>query len=74
MSCTLIMPRMAVLGLHEAVDLYAVDTATYRFTPLRHPDTVGRELIEDAISYYDGADVVYRNGSFQNPAFVVTSH
>ncbi|HEX6899878.1 MAG TPA: sulfatase-like hydrolase/transferase [Thermoanaerobaculia bacterium] len=66
--------RMAVLGLHEAADLYAVDTATYRFTPLRHPDAAGRELIEDAISYYDGADVVYRNGFFQNPALVVTSH
>jgi phosphoglycerol transferase MdoB-like AlkP superfamily enzyme len=56
--------RMAVLGLHESADLFAVNTATGEMTPLKAPDAAGRELIEDAIAYYNGADRLYRDGGY----------
>jgi phosphoglycerol transferase MdoB-like AlkP superfamily enzyme len=56
--------RMAVLGLHESADLFTVDTATGEMTPLKAPDAAGRELIEDAIAYYNGADRLYRDGGY----------
>ncbi|HEX9967290.1 MAG TPA: sulfatase-like hydrolase/transferase [Solirubrobacterales bacterium] len=55
--------RVAVLGLHGAIRLYGYDRASGRFKPAR-PDAAGRELIEDAIAYYDGADTLYRRGAY----------
>jgi phosphoglycerol transferase MdoB-like AlkP superfamily enzyme len=55
--------RMAVLGLHGATALYDV-TAGGALSPVPHPDAAGRALIEDAIAYYDGADLAYRTGAY----------
>jgi len=56
--------RMAVLGLHESADLYDVNPATGEMAPIKKPDAAGRELIEDAIAYFNGADRLYRSGAY----------
>ncbi|MEO6195575.1 MAG: sulfatase-like hydrolase/transferase [Thermoanaerobaculia bacterium] len=56
--------RMAVLGLHESADLYDVNPATGEMAPIKAPDAVGHELIEDAIAYFNGADRLYRSGAY----------
>jgi phosphoglycerol transferase MdoB-like AlkP superfamily enzyme len=60
--------RIAVLGLHESTSLFDLGPE-YSLKPVPNPDANGRELIEDAIAYYDGADTLYRTGAyaFQNP-------
>jgi phosphoglycerol transferase MdoB-like AlkP superfamily enzyme len=55
--------RIAVLGLHRSARLFDV-RPDGTFVPLTRPDPAGVELIEDAISYYTGADTEYRNGSY----------
>jgi phosphoglycerol transferase MdoB-like AlkP superfamily enzyme len=55
--------RIAVLGLHRSARLFDV-RPDGSFVPLPRPDRAGIELIEDAISYYTGADTEYRNGSY----------
>lgn len=55
--------RIAVLGLHRSAQLFDV-RPDGNFVPLTRPDRAGVELIEDAISYYTGADTEYRNGSY----------
>ena len=55
--------RIAVLGLHRSAQLFDV-RPDGSFVPLPRPDRAGVELIEDAISYYTGADTEYRNGSY----------
>jgi phosphoglycerol transferase MdoB-like AlkP superfamily enzyme len=55
--------RLAVLGLHRSMALYDVG-ADSSLTPITSPDPAGRELIEDAIAYYDGADLEYRTGAY----------
>jgi hypothetical protein len=54
---------MAVLGLHGSTTLYEVK-ADDSLTPVPAPDASGRELIEDAIAYYNGADLEYRTGAY----------
>ncbi len=56
--------RMAVLGLHEQANVYQVDLATRSMAPLAELDAQARSLIEDAIAYYDGADLAYRTGEY----------
>jgi len=56
--------RMAVLGLHESTGLYDVDPETGVMKKIPAPDAAGRELIEDAIAYYNGADRLYRGGLY----------
>ncbi|HEY7215267.1 MAG TPA: sulfatase-like hydrolase/transferase [Thermoanaerobaculia bacterium] len=53
---------MAVLGLQGATRLYGYDRGG-DFKALR-PDAAGRELINDAIAYYEGADTLYRGGAY----------
>jgi phosphoglycerol transferase MdoB-like AlkP superfamily enzyme len=55
--------RIAVLGLHRSAQLFDV-RPDGNFVPLTRPDRAGVELIEDAISYYTGADTEYRNGAY----------
>jgi len=55
--------RMAVLGLHGATSLYDV-TPDGSLNPVRVPDASGLALVEDAIAYYDGADLEYRTGAY----------
>ncbi|HYU31511.1 MAG TPA: LTA synthase family protein [Thermoanaerobaculia bacterium] len=55
--------RMAVLGLHASTALYDV-TPDGALNPVPAPDAGGRELIEDAIAYYNGADREYRAGGY----------
>jgi phosphoglycerol transferase MdoB-like AlkP superfamily enzyme len=55
--------RIAVLGLHGATTVRAVDSSgTLR--PIAAPDSAERELIEDAIAYFQGADRLYRSGAY----------
>ncbi|HEV8580770.1 MAG TPA: LTA synthase family protein [Thermoanaerobaculia bacterium] len=56
--------RMAVLGLHESVGVYEVDPATEGMTRFETMDAESRELIEDAIAYFNGADRLYRSGAY----------
>jgi phosphoglycerol transferase MdoB-like AlkP superfamily enzyme len=56
--------RMAVLGLHESTTLYSVDPGG-ALKRIAVPDSAGRELIEDAIAYFYGADQRYRRGAFK---------
>lgn len=55
--------RIAVLGLHRSARLFDV-RPDGSFVPLPRPDRAGLELIEDAISYYTGADTEYRSGAY----------
>lgn len=65
--------RMAVLGLHESVDLYDVDLAKGEMKRRKAMDGTDGDLVEDAIAYYNGADRLYRGGAYaytparQNP-------
>lgn len=56
--------RIAVLGLQGRSELFAVDRAE-GFQPIPRPDAAGRELIEDAVAYYAGADLLYRTGQYE---------
>lgn len=56
--------RMVVLGLHQSATLYSVD-AGGTLHRIAAPDSAGRELIEDAIAYYYGADQLYRRGGLR---------
>jgi phosphoglycerol transferase MdoB-like AlkP superfamily enzyme len=56
--------RLAVLGLHESATLYDVDMARGEQVKVKTVDAAGRELIEDAIAYYNGADRLYRSGAY----------
>ncbi|HEX4962412.1 MAG TPA: LTA synthase family protein [Thermoanaerobaculia bacterium] len=56
--------RIAVLGLRESATLYELDTAKDEIEKAKSVDAAGRELIEDAIAYYNAADRLYRNGGF----------
>lgn len=56
--------RMAVLGLKGAADVYAIDRASGKQSRVEHPDSSDRELVEDAIAYFHGADRMYRAGLY----------
>ena len=55
--------RIAVLSLHKSTSLYDLGP-DYSLRPVLTPDAEGRELIEDAIAYYNGADSIYRSGAY----------
>ncbi len=62
--------RIAVLGLHRSAQLFGVGPDG-SFIRIPAADGAGRELIEDAIAYYSGADTAYRTGAYamtRNPA------
>jgi phosphoglycerol transferase MdoB-like AlkP superfamily enzyme len=61
--------RLAVLGLRGATTVYDVDT-TGALHKLAAPDTAARNLVEDAIAYYQTADELYRHGEYR---FVATT-
>lgn len=55
--------RIAVLGLRRSAQLFDVGAGgAFRRAPAT--DQAGRELIEDAIAYYTGADREYRSGAY----------
>jgi phosphoglycerol transferase MdoB-like AlkP superfamily enzyme len=55
--------RIAVLGLRGVTTIRVVDsTGTLR--AIAAPDSADRELIEDAIAYFQGADRLYRSGAY----------
>ncbi|MGI8497684.1 MAG: LTA synthase family protein [Gemmatimonadaceae bacterium] len=55
---------LAVLGLHQSSELYRVDSAFARQTRIGNPAPAQRGLVEDAIAYFAGADLVYRGGKY----------
>jgi phosphoglycerol transferase MdoB-like AlkP superfamily enzyme len=55
---------VAVLGLHESTRVFHYDASAQQLRPVRVTDQADRELIEDAIAYYDGADRMYRRGAY----------
>lgn len=57
--------HLAALGLHESVHLYDYDREKDELTLAKSTDEQGRELIEDAIAYYSGADHLYRSGAYR---------
>ena len=56
--------RIVVLGLQESETVYSVDSAG-GFRLVAAPDSADRELIEDAVAYYTGADRLYRSGRYR---------
>lgn len=67
--------RMAVLGLRGATTVYDVD-ATGALRRLTAPDSSARNLVEDAIAYFQSADELYRRGDyhFDGAPGIVTAH
>lgn len=57
--------RLAVLGLRESKRLFHLDLGTEKLLPVAEPDATDRELVADAIAYFDGADRMYRSGAYQ---------
>ena len=53
--------RMAVLGLRGATTVYALDGAS-QMRPVRAPTASDRELVAEAVAYFQGADHLYRGG------------
>jgi len=66
--------RLAVLGLHGAATIYAVD-ASGGMRRIDTPSNSDRALIEDAIAYFQTADALYRDGQyrFDGPSAVVAA-
>ncbi|HXT19674.1 MAG TPA: LTA synthase family protein [Thermoanaerobaculia bacterium] len=59
--------RMAVLGLQGATNVYDCDLAAAQ---CERPDAspAAGQVVDDAIAYYRGADLLYRGGGLQMPA------
>jgi phosphoglycerol transferase MdoB-like AlkP superfamily enzyme len=57
--------RLAVLGLRGATAVYDCDLERVECAPVEAPTAADRELVQDAIAYYDGADVLYRTGAYR---------
>ena len=57
--------RLAALGLRRWNGLFAVPRDEGPFEPIRDPDPAARQLLEDTITYYEGADLLYRTGRYQ---------
>lgn len=55
--------RIAVLGLRESTQLFDIG-ANGAFRAVVTPDCAGKALVEEAISYYTGADRLYRRGQY----------
>lgn len=55
--------RIAVLGLHRSLQLFDV-RSDGTFARAAAPGPAGRELMEDAIAYFSGADRSYRSGAY----------
>jgi hypothetical protein len=55
--------RLAVLGLRAATTVYDVDS-TGAIRRETSPDAAGRALVEDAITYFQTADELYRRGAY----------
>lgn len=56
--------QLAVLGLRGATTVYSVDS-TGAMRRVVAPDTAGHTLVEDAITYFQTADELYRRGEYR---------
>jgi len=56
--------RLAVLGLRGATTVYDVDAGA-TLHKLATPDAGARDLVEDAIAYFQSADDLYRRGDYR---------
>jgi len=56
--------RMAVLGPRSASTIYAVGPSG-ALSAVASPSATDRELVEEAIAYYAGADHLYRSGRYE---------
>ncbi|HEU5183102.1 MAG TPA: LTA synthase family protein [Gemmatimonadaceae bacterium] len=56
--------RMAVLGLRGATTVYAVNESG-DLRAVAHPTTGDRELASEAVAFYEGADHLYRSGTYR---------
>jgi len=56
--------RLAVLGLRGATTVYDVD-ASATMHRIATPDAGERDLVEDAIAYFQSADDLYRHGEYR---------
>lgn len=57
--------QLAVLGLQRRAELFTVRSDQGEFEPIAAPDATAKQLLEDAITYYQGADLLYRTGRYQ---------
>jgi membrane-anchored protein YejM (alkaline phosphatase superfamily) len=55
---------LAILGLRGAASLYRYDRAAGTTTLVAAPDSAGQALLEDAIAFFHGADLLYREGRY----------
>lgn len=56
--------NLAILGLRGVATLYRYDRAAGTTMPVAAPDSAGLALLEDAIAYFHGADLLYRSGRY----------
>jgi hypothetical protein len=56
--------RLAVLGLRGATTVYDVDAGATMHR-IATPDSGARDLVEDAIAYFQSADDLYRRGEYR---------
>jgi hypothetical protein len=61
--------RMAVLGLHGRTEVFACADDLSACETEVPPGPEARRLIDDAITYYQGADLLYRSGELAASAF-----
>ena len=59
--------RMAVLGLHGRTEVFACADELSACETEMPPGPEARRLIDDAIAYYEGADLLYRSGALTAP-------
>jgi hypothetical protein len=56
--------RLAVLGLRGATTVFDVDSSATMHR-IATPDASARDLVEDAIAYFQSADDLYRRGEYR---------
>lgn len=66
--------QLAVLGLQRRAELFTVRSDQGEFEPIAAPDATANQLLEDAITYYQGGDLLYRTGRYQlDPVVAATT-
>lgn len=56
--------KIAILGLHQRTQVFAVDRASGDFRPIDEHAPLSRELVGDAIAYFQSADHLVKSGSY----------
>jgi phosphoglycerol transferase MdoB-like AlkP superfamily enzyme len=66
--------RLAVLGLRGTKRVYDCDLERVTCRELDETEPAQRRVVEDAIAYYGGADLLYRSGALELPPASLAVH